>query len=101
MACFVYLPSELAPTANSQAYIRLFVKDNTFHNQFSDAFDILPSNVNKWLPLTLTVGAGGNIETGFDSTQINALGIRIDLHDGATLDYTGPLYIDHCTVAYP
>jgi len=101
VSCFVYLPSELAPSGNPQAYIQLFVKDKDFRNQFNPALDIVPANVNQWLQLNLTVGQGGGMDNGFDSQQINALGISIKLHHQATLNYAGSLYIDHCAIQQP
>lgn len=98
VSCFVYLPSELAPSSNPQAYIQLFVKDKDFRNQFNAALDIVPANVNKWLQLNLTVGQGDGMDNGFNSQQSNALGISIKLHNQATLNYAGPLYIDHCAI---
>ncbi len=101
VSCFVYLPTALAPNGSSAAYIQLFVKDKDFRNQFNTVLDILPSNVNQWLQLSLTVGEGGGMDSGFDSSKINALGIRIVLHNQATLNYTGSFYIDHCTIPPP
>lgn len=101
VSCFIYLPSELASGGSAQVYIRLFVKDKDFRNQFSNALDISSSNVNRWLQLALTVGTGDNQAPGFKSTEVNALGIRVELHNGATLIYTGPLYIDHCAIQQP
>ncbi len=101
VSCLVYLPAGLAPSDSSGAYIRLFVKDAQSHNQYANSVNISSANVNSWFPLALTVGEGGGADPDFDSTKINALGIRVDLHEGATLKYVGPLFIDHCTIEYP
>ena len=101
VSCFVYVPSGLLSEGNPQAHVRIFVKDNSFRNQFGDAVDILESNVERWFQLTLTVGIDGGLDSGFDPKLTNTLGIRLDLQNSSTFSYTGPIYIDECSIEYP
>ena len=102
VSCFVYLPSGLATNGDHQTYIRVFVKDTKFANDFSTAVNIDPSVVNKWIQLTFVVGADpNNAFSNFDPTKVNALGIRVETPDGSTMSYTGPFYIDDCSIQHP
>ncbi len=45
------------------------------------------------------IGANPDNEgQGFDTMQVNAIGVRIDLNDGSMLNYAGPFYIDACSL---
>jgi hypothetical protein len=96
--CLVYLPAGLAVEGAPRAYIRLIAKDQKFANQVSDAVDITPSNVSQWIELSFVIGNGSNADPSFDPTQTNALGVRIDSLDGSTVQYTGPIYVDNCSI---
>ena len=101
ISCFVYAPSGLVSSGNPQAYIRIFVKDDKFRNQYGDAVDITASNSDRWLQLSLTVGSGGGMDADFAPNSINTLGVRIDLQNNSTFSYSGPVYIDECSIEYP
>jgi hypothetical protein len=101
VSCFVYLPGGLAPEGNPQAYIKLFVKDKKFANDFSKAVDIDASHLERWFLLSFVIGADKtDADATFDATQVNALGVRIDTVSKSTLDYTGPFYIDDCAIEH-
>jgi len=101
VSCYVYAPARLAKKDVRPAYIRIFVKDSKFANQAGDAVDITESNVEQWFELSLVVGNAHGADKQFDPTQVNALGIRLDVSDGSTLSYIGPVFIDACTIEYP
>lgn len=97
ISCFVYLPHGLETT-----FIRIFVKDTKYANDFSKVVDINSSNIDKWLQLTFVVGSDPNdADTNFDASKVNALGVRIETPDSAMLSYTGSFYIDDCTIEHP
>ena len=99
VACYVYLPPALAPGGSSPGYIRVFVKDTQYRNDFSDLVTIGPSTVGRWIKLSFMIGANPDNEgQGFDTMQVNAIGVRIDLNDGSMLNYAGPFYIDACSL---
>src|SRR5258706_544365 len=99
VSCFVFLPSRLATEDNHQTYIRIFVKDTKFANDFSTAVNIDPSVTNRWIQLSFIVGAeSGNADRSFDPTRVNAIGIRIETPDGSTMSYNGTFYIDDCSI---
>lgn len=101
VSCYVYLPSGLAGGGAQLAYIRIFIRDVSYHNDFSTAVTIDQTAVNHWLLLTLVVGADpNNADSGFDATKVNAMGVRIDTPSGSTLNYTGPFYIDDCSIQH-
>jgi hypothetical protein len=72
-----------------------------FRNQFGDPIDIRSSIVDQWIPLFLAIDGEGSIDPGFDPTNVNTLGIRIDLKDDASISFTGSIYIDLCTIPDP
>jgi hypothetical protein len=98
LSCYVYLPSELVSVGNPQAFVRIFAKDDQFINQFGDLVDIVSSNTDKWINLSLTIDKT-KAEPNFDTTKINTLGLRFELYDGATLNFSGDIYIDECTIS--
>lgn len=100
VSCYVYLPSELIASGDPQAYVRLFVKDQSFHNQYGTALDITSELSEKWNLLSLVVGEG-DIDPNFDSTKTNALGVRIELQNWAALQFEGQIYIDECEIEHP
>jgi hypothetical protein len=104
VSCFVFLPSGLAPEGNPQAYIRLFVKSkkgSLLPNDFGKAVSIDASRVERWFLLSFVIGADRNdADADFDATQVIALGVRIDTVSKSTLNYTGPFYIDDCTIEH-
>ena len=101
VTCYVYLPPGLAPGGTSPGYIRVFVKDTQYRNDFSDAITIGPSTVGRWVRLSFVIGANlNNEDRGFDASKVYAIGIRIDLNNGSRLDYTGPFYIDACSLQW-
>ena len=95
VSCYVHLPPELA---NAQVNIQVFVKDNHFRNQFGEPMWIAPNNVESWQRLALAVGDGNGQDDGFDATKTNTLGVRIHLTHGSTLEFSGSIYIDHCSI---
>jgi len=95
-SCFVYLPADLVVQEATRTYIRLIAKDTKFANQFSQAVEITKDNTNKWIELSFVIDV--NVDSDFDPKQTNALGVRLDTPDGSTLEYTGPIYIDHCSI---
>lgn len=95
-SCFVYLPDSLAVEGTPRAYIRLIAKDTKFANQFSQAVDITKDNTNEWLELSFAINSSS--DTDFDPKQTNTLGVRLDSLDGSTVQYTGPIYIDNCSI---
>lgn len=95
-SCFVYLPNGLAVEGSPRTYIRLLAKDTKFANQFSQAVDITQSNIDQWIELSFVIDVSS--DTDFDPKQTNALGIRLDSLDGSTVQYTGPIYIDNCSI---
>lgn len=99
LSCFVYLPIGLV-TANDAppAYVRLILKDKNFSNQFSEAVMITGETTEQWLELIYVVNPDPN--SNFDTTQVNALGIRLDSLDDSTVSYNGPIYIDYCTIDF-
>jgi hypothetical protein len=99
-SCFVYLPQEMLATGYPKARIALLVKDVAphFRNQWSDPIYITPSNVDKWFKISFTIGNGTNTDLGFDPTAVNTLGVRIDVSPNSGFSYTGPFYIDRCTI---
>lgn len=60
VSCYVYLPSGLANGGAQQPYIRVFVKDVNFHDDFSTAVAINQTTVSHWLLLSFIVGADPN-----------------------------------------
>jgi hypothetical protein len=96
-SCFVFLPDGLA-VEGPRAYVRLIAKDIGFRNQVSQAVDITKANTNQWIELSFVIGDGSNSDAGFDAKQTNALGVRFDSLDGSTVQYTGPIYIDTCSI---
>lgn len=95
-SCFVYLPDGLAVEGAPRAYIRLIAKDTKFANQFSQAVDITKDNTDQWIELSFVIKISP--DTDFDPKQTNALGVRFDSLDGSTVQYTGPIYIDNCSI---
>lgn len=98
VSCYVYLPSDLAPKGDPQAYVRIFVKDDQFRNQYSDLINITDINTEKWTKLSLAIG-NHNADPNFDSTRINTLGLRFELYNDATLNFVGDIFIDECSIS--
>jgi len=97
LSCFVYLPVGLiVPDNSASAYVRLTLKDKNFANQFSEAQMINDKTTERWLELIYVVHPDPN--SAFDTTQVNAMGVRLDSLDGSTINYKGPIYIDYCTI---
>jgi hypothetical protein len=101
VSCFIYIPLGLVANDNPPVYVRIFVKDGKFANQFAEAVDITEDNAEQWFELSLIVDDGEGADAQFDPTQVNALGVRFDVSWGSNLSYTGPVYIDSCTIEYP
>lgn len=101
VSCYVYFPTGLAFATNPESYVRLFVKDSSESNQYGSPVNISASNVEQWLLLSLTVGAGESMDPDFDPTKTNALGVRVELPEDSALSYVGPFYIDQCIVEPP
>ena len=99
--CYVYLPNELATDDSVQIYVNLFVKDEAFRNQYSSRLDVTENTVNSWQELSLIVGDEGHIDAGFDTQNVNALGVVINLESWASLHFIGSIYIDECQIEYP
>ena len=88
VTCYVYLPPGLAPGRTFPGYIRVFVKDTQYRNDFSDAITIGPSTVGRWVRLSFVIGANlNNEDRGFDATQVSAIGVRVDLNNGSALKF--------------
>lgn len=94
VSCYVFFPSTLATGDNVPPYVRLFVKDKKFANAFSQAVSIDPQHTQEWFQLSLTVSS----DASFDASLVNALGVRLETPDGSKIDYTGPFYIDDCSI---
>jgi len=100
VSCQVYLPEQIA-LGNPAPSIKIFVKDANQHNDSGKPITITSSIVGKWLPISLIIGQyQGDADQGFDGTQISALGIRVDVPPGSSLNYTGSFYIDNCVLPY-
>ena len=101
LSCFVFVPSGLlAPNDAPPAYIRLLVKDTNFANQFSAPMMITTETTEKWIEIILVVSENPdpNSDPNFDATQAYAMGVRLDSLDDSTVSYSGPIYIDFCTI---
>ncbi len=99
VSCYVYLPSGLANGGAQQAYIRIFVKDVNFHDDFSTAVTIDQTTVSHWLLLSFIVGSDpNNADSGFDATKVNAMGVRVDTPSGSTLNYTFSIVMEEANV---
>jgi hypothetical protein len=97
LSCFVYLPTGLiAPDITPPAYVRLILKDKNFANQFSEPVMISSETTENWLELIYVVNP--DVNSNFDTTQVNAMGVRLDSLDNSTVNYSGPVYIDFCTI---
>jgi hypothetical protein len=96
-SCFIYLPSGLAPNDTTPGYVQIFVKDVQYHNTFANSVPLGTSNTNSWFKLSLTISSG-NPDSGFDPTKVSAIGVRVVLNDQSTLNYTGPFYLDSCSI---
>ena len=101
VSCYVYFPSGLVLANNPESYVRLFVKEISEHNQYAELVNISASNVEQWVRLSLKVGVGSGMDSTFDPTKANALGVRVELPETSKLSYVGPFYIDRCAVEYP
>lgn len=101
VSCYVYFPSGLVLENNPAPYVRLFVKDLSERNQHSEYVNLSGSNVDQWMLLSLDVGVEGGMDSAFDPTTINAVGVRVELPVNSKLTYVGPFYIDGCAVEYP
>lgn len=95
-SCFVYLPAGLAVEGAPRAYVRLIAKDTKFANQFSQAVDITQNSINQWIELSFVINSSSDAD--FDPKQTLALGVRLDSLDGSTVQYTGPIYVDNCSI---
>lgn len=99
LSCFVYLPIGLVAADEAPpTYVRLALKDKNFSNQFSEAVMINNETTEQWLELIYVVNLDPN--SNFDTTQVNALGVRLDSLDDSTVSYNGPIYIDYCTIDF-
>lgn len=98
VSCYVYLPAELVSTGNPQAYVRIFVKDEQFRNQFSELVNITAANAESWIKLSLAIG-NDNADPNFDPTRVNMLGLRFELYSDATLNFIGDIFIDECSIS--
>jgi hypothetical protein len=99
LSCFVYLPVGLVASSNAPpAYVRLTLKDKNFENRFSEPVMINSETTEQWLELIYVVNPDPN--SNFDTTQVNALGVRLDSLDDSTVSYNGPIYIDYCTIDF-
>ena len=100
VSCQVYLPEQLA-TGSPPATIIVFVKDANQHNDSGKPTTIDASTVGKWIQVSLDVGKYQvDADQGFDGIQIIGVGIRISVPAGSSLNYTGPVYIDNCTLPH-
>ncbi len=95
VSCNVFLPSALVSEGNPQAYVKIFVKDIHQANQFGVAMDATPLTTDTWQQISLVIK---NEEGKFDSKLVNALGLRFELQEGATLNFEGQIYIDGCEI---
>lgn len=93
-SCYVFLPEPLA-AASPPAYIRLFVKDVASANLFGDTIDITPSVTGDWFELNVVII--DEQDSGFDASNVAALGIRLDTPDGSDIAYEGSIFIDDCS----
>lgn len=98
VSCYVWVPASLVSQGDPETYIKLFVKDEAFHNQYSTALDITEDAADSWQYLSLTITNGLD---GFDATKTNALGVRIELQPDSALRFEGPIYIDECRIEQP
>jgi hypothetical protein len=99
LSCFIYLPVGLiAPNNATPAYVRLILKDKNFANQFSEPVMINNETTEQWLELIYVVNPDSNSD--FDITQVNAMGVRLDSLNDSTVSYSGPIYIDYCTIDF-
>jgi hypothetical protein len=100
ITCDVNLPQQLAQNAPpNQAYIRLFVEDTNGSTDYNEPLFITPNTTGK-VQLQLTVGILNEIEPGFNGEQVEGMGIRIDVPKVSPLNYTGPFYVDECSMQH-
>lgn len=104
VSCFVYLP-ELLITGNEHPnQVRLFVKDDDYHNHYSPELNIDYSNTERWVPLSLVIGTNEPTRPDreeFDATKIRAIGIVVEASPGSTFSGTVTFYIDDCVIEQP
>lgn len=96
VSCYLYIPRAMTTIGGHETFVRLFVKDTHFYNSYSTYINIDASNVDTWFQISLIVGA--NADTNFDPTKVHALGVRIEAPSGSDLNYSGPMYIDACSI---
>ena len=109
ISCAVFLPQWLLSGGEGKMQVQLFVK-----NRFPGGFEpnaysrpqiitsLKPSNVQKWVRLTFTVGnePGGQVDQKFDPTQVQAIGVLLTVLDGSTINQRGSFYIDDCILPH-
>lgn len=100
VSCQVYLPEQFA-TGSPAPTVKIFVKDVHQRNDYGKSTIIDASTVGKWIQVSLVVGKYQvDADQGFDGSQIIAVGIRLDVPTGSSLNYTGPFYIDNCLLPH-
>ena len=102
VSCWVYLPTNLLALPY-YSYIRLFVKDGKFANDFSDPVYLSPQNLGKWTKLSLTIGSGKDHPDGqptpFNPKHVNAIGIRLETANGSSYKNDAAVfYIDDISI---
>lgn len=95
VTCYAFFPASLA-SQDSPAYARIIVKDNKHANIFSEAVDITNETKEQWIELTVEIPS--NKDPNFDATNVNAIGVRVDTHDGFPLQFKDSFLIDECRV---
>jgi hypothetical protein len=103
VTCYVNLPTGLADNAYPPL-VQVFIKDTSFRNMFSAPTGITTSNTDQWFPITMELSASEiqlRADAGFDATNANTLGVRVITSSGSTLRYSGPFFVDYCTIGPP
>lgn len=93
ITCWVKLPKDYADKVG----VRLYVKDSNARNNWGP--QLLPGagEVNNWQELRVRVG-DGDFDPGFDGSQTNTVGVRVDLYQKGAILYN-PFFIDDCAVS--
>lgn len=95
---WVYVPREALGDPEKPNGIQVFVKDKDWRGEYGTWWNITPAIVDSWQQVTLTPSRSappdGYMESGFDPTQIGAVGVKIAIGEGSTAKYRGPIYVD-------
>jgi TIR domain len=96
-SCQMFLPAGLAAKADPRAQVKLFVQSQQGGLNLGIATIINNDLVNRWITISLDVGASQKDTThNFDATNIVLLGVRLETRAGSLVTYTGPFFIDDC-----